>query len=130
MDALERAARAISALDGVDAWQNGNGLDADLWRAEKTAEAQAALEAVGFFSLERELAEAREALGPLARAAAVLDMPNVDGGPFDDPKEVLWAGETGLITVEDFRRAARVHQSLSTAPGSHAGDQRDDELDR
>lgn len=48
-----------------------------------------------------------EALAPFAEAAATLDVPEVDGHPFNDPDEVLWAGETGVLTVEDFRRAAR-----------------------
>lgn len=58
--------------------------------------------------------EVLEALRPLADAANTLDMDGIDGFPFDDPGEVLWAGEGGFITVADFRRAQALVNDLSS----------------
>lgn len=57
--------------------------------------------------------DALEALEPFANAANTLDMDGIEGFPFDDPSEVLWAGEGGFITVADFRRAQALVTRLS-----------------
>jgi len=46
VDAVERVARAISHLDGVDAWITGTTMEVELWRDEKREEARAALAAM------------------------------------------------------------------------------------
>lgn len=61
------------------------------------------------------LEEAKAALEPIANAARTLEMDGIEGYPFDDPREVLWAGEGGTISVSDFRRAAELHTRLSRA---------------
>ena len=71
-------------------------------------------------TVERELLrEALSALEPWAKAAAVLDMPGAaentgDGQPFEDD-EILWGGETGDLTVADFRRARAAADKIRAA---------------
>lgn len=77
-------------------------------------------------SLERELAEAREAAAPLvARAEGICSFHHQDGSI--DHNWRLSDDNFALVPYGELRALKRF---LSTAPGSHAGDQRDDELDR
>lgn len=65
------------------------------------------------------LHKTRDALAPIADAAATLEMDGIEGYPFDDPREVLWAGEGGLITVADFRRCASLAHDLKAVQSEH-----------
>lgn len=70
-------------------------------------------------SLERELAEARDALEPFAKMATDIDESGL-GTALHDEGALLalastWETPIGNPSVGDLRRAARVHASLSTA---------------